>query len=762
MKNRLLKKILGVCLAVALTAALLPGAAVPAFADGPEGYWSDHTAAVTPDGGVYTVTTPEQLAWVAAQVNGYIKFFSDSTVELNADIDLSAHYWVPIGGESPFQGDFDGNGKTISGLTIDGEMQYAGLFGKTGSGTIENVNLEGVSIEAAYSTDGYASGYVGGLVGDLSHGSLKNCSVTGSVSFSSEEFSGYCGGLVGLAEEGTIEDCFVSGSVTASLQEFNTFCGGLVGEIYSGSVSGCVSEADVGVLAGYLGGLAGYLDNTPVTDCRSTGDVDNTNGQPHTGGFVGYASAATDSGLFIEDCRAAGDVAQSADGGDVGGFIGSCSGYTVSGCSAAGAVSGGNETGGFVGHNYAAVTGSRATGSVTAGGASYIVCGGFAGYNGKAITKCYAAGDVEGKNLAGGFVGMNTHESSMASCYAAGDVSGSYNVGGFAAVNLGFVTDCYAVGDVSGDASDENRVGGFAGGNSITYIGSTPYSGTLAYCYSAGEVTTEGTCAGGFVGVNQGNESDCYWLEGTASGAAGAGGSSAVAVDDAGMSDAAFSATLNDERTPDRWITIAYVNGGYPVLVGVGDGAGETCFVTFKYGDDASRTYRVKEVPKGSAFSKPADPKMDGYTFGGWYDAPDGDEDAVEWDFETDAAAGDFTLYAHWTVKTYGVSGTVSSGFDAVSVEGLTVGLYDSEAEDYTGDPLYSAVTDADGDYSVGAVLKGDYVAAVAAGGIFAESKSTAFAAGDGVDVTAADIWINIAVQYLIVFELNFSLQQGV
>jgi hypothetical protein len=42
-------------------------------------------------------------------------------------------------------------------------------------------------------------------------------------------------------------------------------------------------------------------------------------------------------------------------------------------------------------------------------------------------------------------------------------------------------------------------------------------------------------------------------------------------------------------------------------------------------------------------------------------------------DFEDDIVTENLTLYAHWTIKTYGVSGTVLSGFDAIPVRGLTV-----------------------------------------------------------------------------------------
>ncbi|HNW04506.1 MAG TPA: GLUG motif-containing protein [Oscillospiraceae bacterium] len=735
MRNRLSKKILSVFLAAALLTALLPNMAVPAFAD-TSGSWADHTTAVTPDDDdVYTVTTAEELAWVAAQANSSPSEFYGSTVELGGDIDLSDHFWVPISNDGfPFQGDFDGNDHTISGLTIDGSMQLAGLFGRMGSGTIQDVTLEDVSIDVTYNDQ---NGYVGGIAG-FSGGLLKNCSVEGEVSLSSSNYYAYCGGLVGISAEGSIESCSVSGSVTAAMEKTDTHCGGLVGHIYNGSVSDCFSDADVGESADSIGGLVGKLSGTPVTGCRATGAVSNGFSflPPFTGGLIGYAIGG--SGIFIEDCHASGDVTQGTDGGVVGGFTGACAGYTVSGCSATGDVSGGNETGGFTGRNEGTITDSYATGSAAAGGSDLnSVCGGFVGYNGAgAVTKCYAIGDAEGGQT-GGFAGWVCSGSSVSLSYAAGTVTGNYSAGGFACNVGGSISDCYSTGDVTG----ETYAGGFV---------SNSWSGAAeTNCYSVGDADVTGSSdPGGFVGKNQGSDTNCYWLSGTADAAvgfveSGSTPTAAVELTDDEMQAAEFVTALNDDRTPGPWIAKSGVNNDYPVLVGVGDGAGEKHTVTFKDGDDESKTYRVKEISEGSTVSEPADPKKDGFKFDGWYDGPSGDEDAEEWDFETGTVTGDLTLYAHWTLETYGVSGTVSSALGTISVDGLTVGLYASGATDYSGEPLYSAETDEDGFYSIPVVDEGTYVAVIAAGGAYAESKSAPFEAGDGEDVTA-DIKLNI------------------
>ncbi|MDM8269851.1 hypothetical protein QUW50_12515, partial [Barnesiella viscericola] len=204
----------------------------------------------TDDGqGNYTVTSAEGLKNIAKLVNEEWKLGINIT--LTADIDLKGIDWTPIGKDDnkAYTGTFDGNGKTITGLTVTGSYKYAGLFGDIDeNGTVKNVVLEGVQI-----TSDNSSGYAGGVAGD-SWGTIENCSVSGSVS-------------------GT------------------TFAGGVVGSQRGGSITGCNSSATVkGVI--FAGGIAGETNSgASLTGCYATGDVtvenDGTNNS-HAGGVVGY------------------------------------------------------------------------------------------------------------------------------------------------------------------------------------------------------------------------------------------------------------------------------------------------------------------------------------------------------------------------------------------------------------------------------------------------------------------------------------------
>ncbi len=186
--------------------------------------------------GSYTVTTAEGLKNIAKLVNEEWK--SDINITLTDDIDLKGIDWTPIGIDDNHQytGTFDGNGKTITGLTVTGSDQYAGLFGRIGTGgTVMNVKLEGVLIES----DNEMS-TVGGIAG-WSYGTIENCSVSGSVSGSGK--NGLAGGVVGYQNGGFLTGCNSSATVKGVI-----CAGGIVGETNnSASLTGCYATGDVTV-----------------------------------------------------------------------------------------------------------------------------------------------------------------------------------------------------------------------------------------------------------------------------------------------------------------------------------------------------------------------------------------------------------------------------------------------------------------------------------------------------------------------------------
>ena len=275
----------------------------------------DKDKGYTDDGqGNYTVTSAEGLKNIAKLVNEEWKLGINIT--LTAAIDLKGIDWTPIGIDYNHQytGTFNGNGKTITGLTVTGSDQYAGLFGYIGSGgTVKNVVLEGVQIES----DNDMSD-VGGVAGQ-SYGNIENCSVSGSVS--------------------------VSGT--------NSIAGGVVGYQTGGSITGCSSSATVNA-GGVAGGVVGLADGgATLTACYATDNVtieSSGTGSYFAGGVVGINTVST-----LKACYAWGSVTGSGSGTVyVGGVTGSNDLGTLTACyHAKGTVSGpAGTTGGVTGRNY--------------------------------------------------------------------------------------------------------------------------------------------------------------------------------------------------------------------------------------------------------------------------------------------------------------------------------------------------------------------------------------------------------------------------
>ena len=121
----------------------------------------------------YVITTPEGLQLLSTYTdnnNTYGMYF-----QLGADIDMSSITdFTPIGNGYSFSGTFDGDGHTISHLTIDrGNDFRIGLFGYIDEGSVCNLTLDDATIT------GYD--YVGGIAGDGMYASITNCHVISSV-----------------------------------------------------------------------------------------------------------------------------------------------------------------------------------------------------------------------------------------------------------------------------------------------------------------------------------------------------------------------------------------------------------------------------------------------------------------------------------------------------------------------------------------------------------------------------------------------------
>lgn len=223
-----------------------------------------------------------------------------------ADITLAGS-WTPI---SSFSGTFDGDGNTITGLTIDLPAGSAvGMFG-TSSGTIRDVHLVDIDVTG--------QGQVGGLAGNNS-GTITDSSVAGTVTGRDA-----VGGLAG-SNSGTIDRSSSTATVTSVASGLSQF-GGLVGS-NSDTIRYSFATGDVtatGGNSGKTGGLVGHnRSGGQVLDSYARGDVSNagkdiTGGSPgRVGGLVGWGEGGSVTRGF-----ASGGVTDASDAPDPGGLVG--------------------------------------------------------------------------------------------------------------------------------------------------------------------------------------------------------------------------------------------------------------------------------------------------------------------------------------------------------------------------------------------------------------------------------------------------------
>jgi len=358
------------------------------------------------EGDPYTIIDVDQLQEMDNDITAHY--------ELGNDIDASGTAeWNDGAGFQPIQGTFtgtlDGQGFSISGLTINRPESQVGLFVSLGAESkISNLGLEDI--------DFTGDGGIGGIAG-VGRGEISNSYATGSIS----GITPAIGGLVGnLASSATITGSYADVNVEGE----QSWVGGLAG-LMSGEIIESYAEGNVTGGGIDIGGLVGDNQGT-ITDSYATGNV--TGDDNRVGGLVGRNhSVASVTGSF-----ATGNV--HGEGTDTGGLVGR-NGGIITHSSSFGETTGSEETGGLVGRNdnSGEITVSFSTGNVNLSGSG--MAGGLVGNNTGVIRNSYTTGNVTGESgFMGGFAGNNTN-GEIENGYAAGIVSESGFSGGFAGAN---------------------------------------------------------------------------------------------------------------------------------------------------------------------------------------------------------------------------------------------------------------------------------------------------------------------------------------
>ena len=357
---------------------------------------------------IYEISNAGQLYWFAAKVNAgevniKAKLMADIVINENVLDEEgkcnsgSFRPWIPING---YNSNFNGNGKTISGLYIDDTYNYVGLFGVVETnGFVQKLGLIDSWVNSSAEFE-LGSTYTGAVVG-YNKGWVINCYNAGSVCGIN-----CVGGVVGFNDNGYVTECYNTGNVS-SYNENYAYIGGIVGYNYASddysSIRKCYNEGDVSGRCGgnvYIGGVVGYnYANGHYADIDECYNIGSVNGSiksvsgpivaAYVGGVVGYVNA-DGSTATISSCYNTGCIIGSGNG-VFHSFVGGVTGYIVRG----------------------SVTDCINTGIVS--GEYYV--GGVAGYNDGSVSNSYNIGNVSSNFYVGGVVGYNCDYRTVKNCY---------------------------------------------------------------------------------------------------------------------------------------------------------------------------------------------------------------------------------------------------------------------------------------------------------------------------------------------------------
>ncbi len=371
MKRRFLSMLLAVCMVLTLLPSAVLAAEDKGLVAAPT--WADGMIGATDtwdNGGI--ISTAEELAQFAYNINNGKKDYADQTITLANDIDLSGKRWVPIGTDPDadgngftFEGTFDGQNHTISGLNYAPDQPRTGLFTIVGA-TIKNLTVAGeVNVTAVRDPEDKFTGYAAGIAALAMNSSFINCHNKVNITLDYDltgkgnTVNTVVGGIVGLAGgDVTIDGCsnsaVISGSkrCDADQQDTDVQVGGIIGSVSWKDTSATITNCyNTGALAAHesggtdsyvaLGGIVGLggLDST-IANCYNTGTLNATDDieqkEVYFGGAGGIAGFAHDRSHYA-NCYSTGSITGTGLSGtsgttNVGGIAGITFDTTVSSC----------------------------------------------------------------------------------------------------------------------------------------------------------------------------------------------------------------------------------------------------------------------------------------------------------------------------------------------------------------------------------------------------------------------------------------------
>lgn len=253
-----------------------------------------------PDG--YTaITNAQELLAVRDNLEGKYILMNDVNAE-------SVSEWKPLGDkDAPFKGVFNGNGYTISNITItDYANSTAGLFGVIENAIVANVCVENINITI---NRPYQVTYnVGGVTGIARNSHILNCSAYGNIDITSGGTL-YVGGISGyIAGDSMVANCMNNSSIKAtgelsdealSMGMVKAHIGGIAGIMQiGGTIKRSVNQGSIVITPRhnvFTGGICGSaLYNAPISDCANIADI-TVMGTATAGGICGQSHSITNS-----------------------------------------------------------------------------------------------------------------------------------------------------------------------------------------------------------------------------------------------------------------------------------------------------------------------------------------------------------------------------------------------------------------------------------------------------------------------------------
>ena len=233
----------------------------------------------------YHISTAEQLAGLS-YLSSQGRTFPASRIILDNDLDMEAHYWVPI---EEFTGFFDGNGHTLSGIHVQNIYGNSGFIATLKGyardytrGTVYNLTLDETCELASAGLNSTAT--VGGIVGEAAtYTTIAACRFLGKITFDDHRGELTIGGIVG-STKGTVNSCRNEGAITVKVsQKGSAEAGGIVG-VCNGKdirITNCINQATLsGTSASYqsegielAGIVATNFSGSTINGCLNEGEV---------------------------------------------------------------------------------------------------------------------------------------------------------------------------------------------------------------------------------------------------------------------------------------------------------------------------------------------------------------------------------------------------------------------------------------------------------------------------------------------------------